>query len=114
MGKTHKFGTDFCAVPPHSSLAQSVEHLTVNQGVTGSSPVILGFLEAGTMEQHRPSLASPLTFPSFHIEGKWSVTNESTTTYTKFGVSGWFIAAVAYAIHSGDISMLERSVEYAK
>ena len=23
----------------HSSLAQSVEHLTVNQGVTGSSPV---------------------------------------------------------------------------
>ena len=39
MGETHKFGTDFCAVPPHSSLAQSVEHLTVNQGVTGSSPV---------------------------------------------------------------------------
>ena len=37
--ETHKFGTDFCAVPPHSSLAQSVEHLTVNQGVTGSSPV---------------------------------------------------------------------------
>lgn len=50
----------------------------------------------------------------FSIEGKWSVTNESTTTYTKFGVSGWFIAAVAYAIHSGDISMLERSAEYAK
>ena len=39
VGKTHKFGTDFCAVSPHSSLAQSVEHLTVNQGVTGSSPV---------------------------------------------------------------------------
>ena len=39
VGKTHKFGTDFYAVSLHSSLAQSVEHLTVNQGVTGSSPV---------------------------------------------------------------------------
>ena len=28
-----------CSNLPYSSLAQSVEHLTVNQGVTGSSPV---------------------------------------------------------------------------
>ena len=34
----HKFGTDFCAVPPHSSLAQSVERVTVNHDVVGSSP----------------------------------------------------------------------------
>ena len=38
VGKTHKFGTDFCAVPPHSSLAQSVERVTVNHDVVGSSP----------------------------------------------------------------------------
>ena len=37
--KTYKFETDFYAVSPYSSLAQSVEHLTGNQGVTGSSPV---------------------------------------------------------------------------
>ena len=36
--ETHKFGTDFCAVPPHSSLAQSVERVTVNHDVVGSSP----------------------------------------------------------------------------
>ena len=38
MWETHKFGTDFCAVPPHSSLAQSVERVTVNHDVVGSSP----------------------------------------------------------------------------
>ena len=30
---------NICTIPTYSSLAQSVEHLTVNQGVTGSSPV---------------------------------------------------------------------------
>ena len=36
--ETHKFGTDLCAVSPHSSLAQSVERVTVNHDVVGSSP----------------------------------------------------------------------------
>ena len=39
-----QFGTPsvfplYISSTPYSSLAQSVEHLTVNQGVTGSSPV---------------------------------------------------------------------------
>ena len=34
LSSQRKFVRDF-----YSSLAQSVEHLTVNQGVTGSSPV---------------------------------------------------------------------------
>ena len=31
--------TDWATLDLYSSIAQSVEHLTVNQGVTGSSPV---------------------------------------------------------------------------
>ena len=44
----------------HSSLAQSVEHLTVNQGVVGSSPTGGAFLKYGPMVKrlrHRPFTA---------------------------------------------------------
>ena len=35
----HKLGIPRVSLIQYSSIAQSVEHLTVNQGVTGSSPV---------------------------------------------------------------------------
>ena len=42
---------DFLTFRQYSSIAQSVEHLTVNQGVTGSSPV--GGVETGSIEPVR-------------------------------------------------------------
>ena len=43
------------------------------------------------------------------IEGKYSVTQDTTTTYSKGGVDGRFIAAIAFAVQTGDVSMLQRA-----
>ena len=55
LSSQRKFVRDF-----YSSLAQSVEHLTVNQGVTGSSPVggAISFNQKGNSQKDHKILWS--------------------------------------------------------
>ena len=52
----HTLGIHFVSLIAYSSIAQSVEHLTVNQGVTGSSPV-------GGAKKRTEAIASVLFLP---------------------------------------------------
>ena len=55
---------------PYSSLAQSVEHLTVNQGVTGSSPVggAIPMLQKGNSQKDRKILRSFCCFKAIFCQ----------------------------------------------